>query len=116
MTDNEQHDFETTLNYIKVMLGAPAVEVNLTDTEISQCVDAAAEEIHKRLVKYGKCMSASYMENKLREGALARAKYLSGKRKFLVFHGGPEHDGWDMMCDGSNDWRSFKTFLTLEGK
>jgi hypothetical protein len=54
----------------------------------------------------------------MKEGSLARAKYLSGKFAFASslrdgkFWDGPENDGWDVMCEGSGEWDSFKESLT----
>jgi hypothetical protein len=116
--NKDDHDFIKVADYVKLMLGAPVIKLDLTDDDIDQCVDAAAKEITKRLTKYGKNVSAKYMELKLQEGALARAKYLIGKFKFANslrdgnFWKGPETDGWDMMCEGSGEWDDFKETLT----
>lgn len=92
----------------------PAPIVTKTHAGGFQCLDGVKSATPKR---WKVDASTDYLEMKLREGALAHAKYLQGKRRFarsqqdFTFFSGPENDGWDTMCEGSSEWDDFKESL-----
>jgi hypothetical protein len=105
-----EHDFDKTADYVMLMLGAPAVDILLNKIEIIECVETTANFIIDNIQDIN-LFNSNYLENKLREGALALATYAKGKKKFFNSHEkniNPEKDGWDLMCRGSGEWDEFK--------
>ena len=92
--------------YALLMLGAPVVEVDLTDEELEFCVTSAQGKVEEAMYPDGSSEAAMLLQ----EGVWSLARYIVAKKKFNRRRDDlttPDGDGFAEMTQADSDWAEF---------
>ena len=100
---------EQIREYVLLMLGAPAVTVDLGDEELNFCVNTPISMVQKRGLTG--IVNHNVLKQLVQEGAYALGKYIVAKKKFKkalnTYLFTPDDDGFAEMTQADSDWAEF---------